>query len=368
MSQRYNALRIPSSSGGATTYTQTVSATLTAAATSERQAAAIRSASEAVSAALVRASAASRAAAQAASATLARTASATRSATQAGAAILARSAAMARAAAQATSASVSSIKAKLVALSASVAQAASVVRAAAIARSVASPVAATLARATQWTRAATQATSATALLARAVLRAVTATVSQSAAIVRLTGVARAASVAVSVSIAKSIARVVAALAGVIAGVTSKAGVAFRYGNLRAWLFDSLSRVTTIDARARAWTLSEDVVQILEKRTSEAVRFDLDFSQMLATGETIASVTSVTAAPAGLSFGVPVLNDAPVAYSDHTAAISTVVQVAISGGAIPAGAVVCDYTVRCKVATTVNTLVEGTAILRITDTP
>lgn len=115
------------------------------------------------------------------------------------------------------------------------------------------------------------------------------------------------------------------------------------------------------------------MQILEKRTSEQVTFDVDCSQLLATSETISSVTSVTASPSGLAFGVPVVNVAPVTYTDvsgatRTAGIGKVVQVQISGGSIPTGSQTQDYIIRVKVVTNLNPIVEATVRLRLNDTP
>lgn len=115
------------------------------------------------------------------------------------------------------------------------------------------------------------------------------------------------------------------------------------------------------------------MQTLEKRSSESVIFDVDCSQLLASGETISSVSSVSATPSGLSFGLPVVNTAPVTYTDafgstRTAAIGKVVQVQISAGSIPANAQTQDFIVRVKVVTSLNPLVEATVRLRLNDTP
>ena len=78
-------------------------------------------------------------------------------------------------------------------------------------------------------------------------------------------------------------------------------------------------------------------QVLQKRSADTALYDLDCSRLLATSETITSVTSITATPAtspALAFGTPSINAAPIVYDDHTAAIGKVVQVQISGGRSP----------------------------------
>jgi hypothetical protein len=155
-------------------------------------------------------------------------------------------------------------------------------------------------------------------------------------------------------------------------------VSFISGNWRIWHLGYRVRSVTFDVRPRAWLLSEDYMLTLEKRTSESVRFDFDFSQMLGTGETISSVIGI-AADAGpataLVFSAGAISPSPITYYvapggavDHIAPAGTVVQAQISGGGIPAGAAVQDYIVRCKVVTSVNPEVEGTGRLRVNDTP
>lgn len=116
---------------------------------------------------------------------------------------------------------------------------------------------------------------------------------------------------------------------------------------------------------------------LEKRSSEQVRYDIDCSLLLASGETISSVSALSAEPvtaAPIAFGTPVVNSASVTYVDAStgnsriAPIGTVVQVQISGGSIAAGQQWRDYVLRCKLITSVNPLVEATVRLRVNDTP
>ena len=118
------------------------------------------------------------------------------------------------------------------------------------------------------------------------------------------------------------------------------------------------------------------MQILEKRSSEQVRYDIDCSALLTTGETISSVTSVTAdanTGTSLTFGTPATNSTPSTYTDTFGSTRitpayTVIQVEIRGGSVPTGAQVNDYIVRAKFVTSVNPVVEATVRLRLNDTP
>lgn len=119
------------------------------------------------------------------------------------------------------------------------------------------------------------------------------------------------------------------------------------------------------------------MQILEKRSSESVKYDIRCGILLSPGETISSVTSVTAspttAPTPLAFGLAAINAAPTTYTDQygtttTDAIGTVIQVQISGGLIAANAQVQDYTVRALFSTNLNPAIEATVVLRLNDTP
>jgi len=118
------------------------------------------------------------------------------------------------------------------------------------------------------------------------------------------------------------------------------------------------------------------MQVLEKRSSEQVRYDIDLSALLTAGETISSVSALSVEPVTVppvAFGAPSINGVASTYTDawgssRTAPAGTVVQVVISGGKIATGAQVQDYTVRCKVVTSFSPLVEGTVVLRIKDAP
>lgn len=77
-------------------------------------------------------------------------------------------------------------------------------------------------------------------------------------------------------------------------------------------------------------------QYLTKYTAEAVTYTLDCAGILATGETITAVTSVTSDQAGLAIGASSVNTQPLTFPDGTGnAIGTAILIPISGGTIPA---------------------------------
>ncbi|MEX8520063.1 MAG: hypothetical protein AB3X44_16255 [Leptothrix sp. (in: b-proteobacteria)] len=107
---------------------------------------------------------------------------------------------------------------------------------------------------------------------------------------------------------------------------------------------------------------------LEKRSYDSRRFDIDCSQLLSTGETVTSVTSIAADQAttpALAFGTGTVNGTAITYPDgHTAPIGTVVQVQISGGQVGV-----TYTVRAKFATSQSpNVLDATVLLRVNDYP
>lgn len=119
------------------------------------------------------------------------------------------------------------------------------------------------------------------------------------------------------------------------------------------------------------------MQVLDKRSSESRLYDLDCSLDLASGEVITSVSIITAEPVtspAIVFGIPVVNVAPVSYTNQTtgivriAPIGTVIQVNISGGKIATGRQVQDYILRAKFATNLSPAIEATVRLRLNDTP
>lgn len=110
------------------------------------------------------------------------------------------------------------------------------------------------------------------------------------------------------------------------------------------------------------------VQILEKRTSEAMWYDIDCSDILLSGETITGTPQVSTEQAGLGIGTVVVNTAAITYSDgRVAAIGKVIQVLLSLGTIPTGKTEQVYTLRAKFGTSVTgNQREATVLLRVKD--
>ncbi|MEJ7685638.1 MAG: hypothetical protein WKG52_00810 [Variovorax sp.] len=109
-------------------------------------------------------------------------------------------------------------------------------------------------------------------------------------------------------------------------------------------------------------------QVLDKRTADSRQYDIDCSLLLAPGETITSITAVTADQGGLAFSTPAANDVAVTYPDgRVVPIAKVVQVLITAGAIPAGSQELVCTIRALLVTNLNPALEATVLLRLTDT-
>lgn len=116
-------------------------------------------------------------------------------------------------------------------------------------------------------------------------------------------------------------------------------------------------------------------QLLEKRTYDARLYDFPCAPILAAGETITTIESMTADQGGLAFGTPVKNSAPITYPDGTiAAIGTVIQVEISAGTIPAGSdsmgfgvpnLLCTVRARFKTNLSPNQI-EATVLILLID--
>ena len=111
------------------------------------------------------------------------------------------------------------------------------------------------------------------------------------------------------------------------------------------------------------------MQTLDKRTSDACVYDINCAAILDPAEIITSVSSITADQGGLTFGVVTVNPTAIAYPDgSTAAVGKVVQMQISGGAIPAGSPFLLCMVRVHLVTSVNLSLEATVQLRLIDNP
>ena len=119
-----------------------------------------------------------------------------------------------------------------------------------------------------------------------------------------------------------------------------------------------------------------MAQILEKRTADSATYDIICTGLLAVGELISSVLSIADDQGALTYGIPIVNVAPITYPNGTTApAGAAVQVRISGGAIPAGSdslkrgvpnLLC--TVRCKVVTNLSPTLDATVLLLLQDQP
>lgn len=109
--------------------------------------------------------------------------------------------------------------------------------------------------------------------------------------------------------------------------------------------------------------------ILEKRTSEAIYYDIDCTYILDTLETISSVTSVTADQEGLVILAPAVNPIPITFPDgQIAAIGKCISVQISEGIIPEPQINQLYTIRALFETTKGNTREATVLLNVTNIP
>jgi hypothetical protein len=109
------------------------------------------------------------------------------------------------------------------------------------------------------------------------------------------------------------------------------------------------------------------MQILEKRTYDARIFDINCSDLLVSGETITSVSTIISDQGGLTFGAATINSIAITYPDgEVAAIGKVMQFEISGGRIPAGTASLTCTVRARFATSLGNDLEATVLLKLTD--
>lgn len=98
-----------------------------------------------------------------------------------------------------------------------------------------------------------------------------------------------------------------------------------------------------------------LVPILDKQPSEDKKFDMDFSLMLKSDETITSVISVAQENMG---NVDGSSDLTIGANSFDGAI---VQVQIAGGTDQE-----DYKITVQVSTTVHDVVEGEGTLRVRD--
>lgn len=109
--------------------------------------------------------------------------------------------------------------------------------------------------------------------------------------------------------------------------------------------------------------------VLEKKTSEAIFYDIDCTNILDIGETIISITSILADQVGLVFDGQAINPIPVVFSDgYSAAIGKVISVKISGGVIPTPQINQLYTIRALFVTSEENIREATVLLNVSNIP
>ena len=112
-----------------------------------------------------------------------------------------------------------------------------------------------------------------------------------------------------------------------------------------------------------------MTQVRDKRTADVRQYDIDCSLLLSVGETVTSVTSISADQGGVTFSGSYITVVPITYPDgHVAPAGQVVQIIISGGVIPASVAFLVCTLRVLVLTNLNAAVEATVLLRLVNTP
>lgn len=109
--------------------------------------------------------------------------------------------------------------------------------------------------------------------------------------------------------------------------------------------------------------------ILEKRTAEAIYYQLDCTNILDAAEIITSITSITSDQAGLTLSSFGINGSPVVFPDKTVgAIGKVISVNIAGGVIPTPQINQLYTIRAIFVTNEYNTREATVLLNVTNIP
>lgn len=109
--------------------------------------------------------------------------------------------------------------------------------------------------------------------------------------------------------------------------------------------------------------------ILEKRTAEAITYDLDCTNILDLDEVILTVNPITADQDGLTFTQGAVNSVPVTFPNgFTAAVGKVISTQIGGGVIPAPQINQLYTIRAVFVTNSGNTREATVLLNVTNLP
>lgn len=111
--------------------------------------------------------------------------------------------------------------------------------------------------------------------------------------------------------------------------------------------------------------------MLEKYPGESAMFDIDCSNLLASGETITGTPTMAYTPNGmaggdaLTFGTPTVNATPVTYPDgRVAAVGKAIQVRISGGTARGTKDGRKYAVRATFDTSAGQTLVASAMLNV----
>lgn len=109
--------------------------------------------------------------------------------------------------------------------------------------------------------------------------------------------------------------------------------------------------------------------VLEKRTSEAIWYDIDCTNILDVTEIIESITGVTADQPGLVIAAPAINPEPIVFPDKIVAeAGKVISMQISEGTIEPPQVNQLYTIRALFQTSESNTREATVLLNVTNLP
>jgi hypothetical protein len=109
--------------------------------------------------------------------------------------------------------------------------------------------------------------------------------------------------------------------------------------------------------------------ILEKRTAEAIYFQIDCSNLLEVDELITQITSVTSDQDGLSLSQFAFNDSTVIFPDNTTAeAGKVISLEIADGIIQPTQTSQLYTIRAIFTTSLYNTREATVLLKVTNIP
>ena len=109
--------------------------------------------------------------------------------------------------------------------------------------------------------------------------------------------------------------------------------------------------------------------VLEKRTSEAIFYDLDCTNILDPLEVIQTINTIESDQEGLTFSGQAINPDPVTFPNgFVADVGKVISVQIAGGIISAPQVNQLYTIRAIFNTSENNTREATVLLNVTNIP